>query len=178
MNNLKYALTTMLAVVSTWALHEFTHWITAEALGNDMIMTLNTCYPKSGEYIESWHATVISAAGPVVTLIQAIIFYYLLKRISNKSLFPFLLTCLYMRFLAGVMNFINPNDEGRVSVDLGLGKFTLSIIIVGILFYLTYNISKTMGLKAKQILITTLLIMLFSSIIILADQSLKLIILG
>ena len=178
MSSLKYVFTTMIAVSFTWTLHEFTHWITGELLGNNMIMTLNTCYPKSGHYIENWHSMVISAAGPTVTLIQAITFYYLLKIKPDKSLFPFLLTCLYMRFLAGVMNFINPNDEGRISIDLGLGKFTLSILIVGILFYLTYDISKTRGFNTKLISTTTLLIMLFSSLIILADQSLKLIILG
>ena len=167
----------MIVVSFTWTLHEFTHWITGELLGNDMIMTLNTCYSESGQYIKNWHSTVISAAGPIITLIQAITFYYLLKMKSNKSLFPFLLTCLYMRLLAGLMNFINPNDEGRISIDLGLGTFTLSILIVGILFYLTYDISRVRGFKTKLISITTLLIMVFSSIIILTDQTLQVIIL-
>jgi len=177
MNNFKNALITLVAVIFTWMLHEFAHWITGEFLGNDMIMTLNTSYSKGGQYIAHWHSTVVSAAGPMVTLIQAIIFYYILKIKSGTPLFPFLLTCLYMRLLAGVMNFINPNDEGRISMDLGLGTFTLSISIVSILFYLTYDISKTRGLKTKLIVTTTLLIMLFSSIIILADQALKVIIL-
>jgi len=177
MNDFKYVLTTMIAVTFTWTLHEFTHWVTGGLLGNGMIMTLNTCYSKSGQYIENWHSTVISAAGPIVTLIQAIIFYYLLKAKSGKSLFPFLLTCLYMRLLAGIMNFINPNDEARISLDLGLGTFTLSILVVGFLFYLTYDISKIRGFKAKLIVTTTLLIMLFSSILILSDQALKVIIL-
>ena len=82
-----------------------------------------------------------------------------------------------MRLLAGIMNFINPNDEGRISLDLGLGTFTLSILVVGFLFYLTYDISKIRGFKAKLIVTTTLLIMLFSSILILSDQALKVIIL-
>lgn len=177
MNTSKYVLITMIAVMFTWTLHEFFHWTAGELLGNDMIMTLNTCYPKSGQYLASWHATVISAAGPVITLIQAIIFYYLLKNKFSKFLFPFLLTCLYMRFLAGAMNFINPNDEGRISLDLGLGTFTLSIFMVGILSYLTYDISKKSGFKTKLIVTTTLLIMLFSSILILSDQAFNVIIL-
>ena len=169
----KYVLLTMVAVIFTWTLHEFSHWIAGELLGNEMVMTLKTGYPKSGEYIANWHATIISAAGPLMTLIQAIIIYYFLKIKSNKLLFPFLLTCLYMRFLAGAMNFINLNDEGRISADLGLGAFTLSILMVGILFYLTYTISKKKEYTTKLIVMTTLLIMLFSSIIILGDQVLK-----
>jgi hypothetical protein len=177
MNSYKYVLATLIAVTFTWTLHEFSHWITGELLSNDMIMTLNTCYSKSGQYIKNWHSIVISAAGPVVTIIQAFVFYYLLKFRSDKSLFPFLLTCLYMRLLAGIMNLINPNDEGKTSLDMGLGTFTLSILVVGILFYLTYDISKIRGFKTKLITTTTLLIILFSSIIILTDQTLKVIIL-
>lgn len=172
MINFKYVLAILVAVIFTWILHEFSHWTAGELLGNDMIMTLNGCYPKSGQYRENWHSTVISAAGPIVTLIQAIVFYSLLKVKSEKLLFPFLLTCLYMRFLAGVMNFINPNDEGRISTDLGLGVFTLSILMVGILFYLTYAASKAKGFQSKFVVSTILLIMLFSSVVILSDQAL------
>jgi hypothetical protein len=172
MTNFKYVLATLVAVIFTWILHEFSHWTAGELLGNDMVMTLNGCYPKSGQYLENRHATIVSAAGPIVTLIQAIVFYFLLKVKSEKLLFPFLLTCLYMRFLAGVMNFINPNDEGRISTDLGLGLFTLSILMVGVLFYLTYAASKAKGFRVKFVVSTILLIMLFSSVIILSDQAL------
>ena len=114
----KYTLITLLAVVFTWLFHEFMHWLTGEALGNKMVMTINSGYPESRQYVSSWHATVVSAAGPVATLVQAIVIYSLVKTRYNLVLFPFLLTCLYMRTIAGFLNFINPNDEGRVGVDL------------------------------------------------------------
>ncbi len=170
--NLDYVLITLAAVLFSWTLHEFAHWVTGEVLGNKMVMTLNTCYPESGSYTKEWHEMVISAAGPVLTIIQALVFYFLLSAGSVK-LFPFLLTCLYMRALAGAMNFINLNDEGRISSDLGLGTFTLSIGVVSLLFYLTYRISKSYKLTAKLIVATILLIMLFSSVVILSDQALK-----
>jgi len=168
-----YVLATLAAVVFTWLLHEFSHWATGGLLGDPMVMTLNACYPKSGGYTGSWHEAAISMAGPVVTLTEAVIFYWLLKRSPHKLLFPFLLTCFYMRLLAGVMNFINLNDEGRVSRWLGMGTFALPVVISGILFYLVYDIVKTRKFSAKLIVLTLLLIMLFSSIIILADQAFK-----
>lgn len=172
-----YVLVTLAAVIVTWLIHEFAHWSTGELLGNEMVMTLNTSYPKAGRYLKDWHATIISAAGPIITLIQAIIFYFLLRKDGDKLLFPFLLTCLYMRSIAGMMNFINLNDEGRISRDLGLGSFTLPVVIFGILFYLVYSISTAKKFGTKLITITTLLIMLFSSILILSNQSLKIIVL-
>jgi hypothetical protein len=173
----KYILVALMAVLITWVIHELAHWCTGELLGNQMVMTLNTAYPKAGKYSEEWHSTIISAAGPAITLIQALGFYFLLKRSSSNLLFPFLLTCLYMRSLAGVMNFINLNDEGRISKDLGLGSFVLPFLVFGILFYLVYSTTTTKEYRANFIAISVLLIMLFSSILILSDQAWKMIIL-
>ncbi len=169
----KYILYTFFAVLFTWLLHEFSHWLVGEILGNSMAMSLNGSYPESGKYINDWHKHIVSAAGPVITIIQAFICYYLLKSRKTLLLFPFLLTCLYMRTLAGGLNFINLNDEGRLSNDFGLGTFTLSILVIGVLFYLVYAIVKMRLISTRLIVSTVLLIMLFSSILILADQFLK-----
>jgi hypothetical protein len=175
--SVKYAAITFVAVGVTWLLHEFAHWAAGEALGNNMVMTLNACYPKNGQYAEFWQGTIVTLAGPLITLLQAIIFCFLLRAGASNSLFPFLLTCLYMRSLAGVMNFINLNDEGRLSRELGLGVFTLPILIVAILLYLVHDIKKRKGYSGNSILVTSLIIMLYSSILILSDQFLKILIL-
>ena len=75
-----------------------------------------------------------------------------------------------MRFLAGLMNFINVNDEGRVSQYLGIGTFTLSIIVSGLLFFMVYKISKKYSLNWKFQLGTYLIVMIASSILILSDM--------
>ena len=153
------------------------HWLTGEALGNNMVMTMNSSYPESRQYVSSWHATVVSAAGPIATLVQAIVIYSLIKTRHNLVLFPFLLTCLYMRTIAGFLNFINPNDEGRVGVDLGVGKFTLSILVVAFLFYLTYKAISNNGISRKKVIMTTLVVMFLSSVLVLFDQAVKITIL-
>ncbi len=171
---IKYLFICGTAVLFSWLLHEFAHWCAGEVLGNNMAMTLNTSYPESGNYVANSHEILVSAAGPIATLIQAFVVYTLFKRSSTNFLFPFLLTCLYMRVLAGALNTINLNDEGRISKALNIGTYTLSVIVVSILFYLTYKAVKWNRIKTKTVVITTVLIMLFSSIIILADQALKL----
>ena len=170
----RVVLVTAIAVLFTWMLHEFAHWLAGEALGNNMIMTFNTSYPATGRYLAASHDNIVSAAGPIVTLFQAVVFYFLLKKEKNRSLFPFLLTCLYMRTLAGVLNIINLNDEGRISKDLGLGAYTLPIVVVAILFYLVYSTAKRNSYTIKFMAGSVLLIMLISAVIILADQAMKL----
>lgn len=170
----KYVLTGILAVISTWLIHEFAHWLTSELLGHETAMYLNGTSAMGSEKPNDLHRNIISASGPVVTIIQGIVFFLILKnRGWNKLMYTLLFTAFYMRLLAGLMNVINSNDEGRISLYLGLGTFTLPIIVSGILFFLVYKISKKYNLDWKFQLATTLIIMVASSVLILADQFFK-----
>ncbi len=167
----KYILATVGAVIFTWILHEFTHWITSESLGYESIMKLNSVTANDGQERTDWHKVYISGSGPLITILQAIIVFLILRTKGwNKLLYPLLFTPLYMRLLAGAMNFVNPNDEGRISEFFGLGLFTLSIIVSGLLFLLVYKISNKYGLKSKFNTWTAIIIMVVSSILIMSDQ--------
>lgn len=167
----KYLFACIGAVLFTWIIHEFTHWITSESLGYESVLTLNKVSPIAGQKYTELDYIYVSATGPLITIIQAIIvFIFLIKRNWNKLVYPFLFTPLYMRLLAGGMNFINPNDEGRISEYFGLGVFTLSILVSMILFFLVYKISKEYRLSWKFNTWTTLIIIVVSSILVLSDQ--------
>ena len=169
--NGKYILAGIVAVIFTWVIHEFTHWFTSELLGYETIMRLNGTSPVAGENPTELHMAIISISAPIVTILQGLVIFMILKtRDWNKYLYPFLFTAFYMRFLAGLMNFINVNDEGRVSQYLGIGTFTMTIIISGLLFYTVYKISKKYSLTWKFQLTTYLTVMFASSFLILYDQ--------
>jgi hypothetical protein len=170
---LKYISVILIAVGATWVLHEFAHWLTGELLGNDMAMTLNGGYPVAGEHKEDWHKMPIDIAGPFITIIEALIVWLLIKKRNYILLFPFLATCFYMRLLAGGMNAINLNDEGRISNELGLGTYTIPVLVTTFLFILVYNVCRAKHLTSKLIAVTFLLIMIFSSVLILTDQAIK-----
>lgn len=167
----KYILICLLAVVLSWVLHEFAHWITGVALGYDMTMTLNATYPTNRKMNSEADQQIMSAAGPLFTLLQAVVIYILMKSKQRKLLYPFLFTCLYMRLLAMGLSFINPNDEARISKYLGIGTFTLPLIVSAFLFLLVYRISKQYSFSKKFNAINVGLVMLFSSILVLADQA-------
>jgi len=169
--NFKYVLATLAAVLFTWLLHEFAHWGTAEALGYTAFMSLNGTSFADYENITPWQHTIISAAGPMITLLQAVLIFVLLKYNRwNPYLYPLLFTAFYMRFLAGGMNFINPNDEGRISQFLGLGTYTIPLLVSVFLLYLVYRITKQHSLSWRFQAITLLWVMVFSAILILLDQ--------
>lgn len=177
-NGFRYAGVVLLTVLFSWGIHELAHWMMAEALGYDAVMTLNTVYLSSGEYEQTWHWMVVSAVGPLITMLQAwVVFRWLYKKNWQPNLYPLLLLTLYTRILAGFMNLFNLNDEGRISHALGIGDFTLSLLVSAFLAVLVYKVSKhhTPGWKFQ--VFTLVLIMLFSSILILGDQAGKIILL-
>jgi len=166
-----YILTVVISVILTWVIHEFTHWLTSESFGYETIMQLNGTSVIKAENPTELHAAIISISGPIVTVFQGLgIFVILRSRNWNKYLYPLLFTAFYMRFLAGLMNFINANDEGRVSEYLGIGTFTLPIIVSGLLFLMVYKISTKYSLNWKFQLGNYLIVMFVSTILILFDQ--------
>lgn len=167
----KYIIITAFAVLSSWLLHEFAHYLTGEALGYKMAMSLNQGYPVDGHYNRDLHYQLISAAGPLVTLIEALLVSLLMQRRRTVLPYPFLFICFYMRLLAAGMSFINPNDEARISKTAGIGAATLSIFVVALLFCLIYKTSKQYGFSKKFNWVNLGLVILFSSIIILNDQA-------
>jgi len=171
--NNQYIAIFAIAVFLSWTLHELAHWIVGECLGYTMGMTLNSGFPLSGQYAQNWHYQLISAGGPIFTLCEAILIFILMTKRKRILLYPFIFTCFYLRLLATIISFRNPNDEARISYALGIGKFTLPIISTIILFTLVYKISKSYGLSTKFNWANLGLVILFSSIIILTDMYFK-----
>jgi hypothetical protein len=71
------------------------------------------------------------------------------------------------------MNLIMANDEYRIGQFLGIGTFTLSIIISGLLLFMVYKISGKQKLNWKFQLWTTLVIISESSLLIFFDRVFK-----
>ncbi len=166
-----YTLAVVIAVIFSWIIHEFAHWLTSELLGYETIMRINGISPVNGKNVTDWHKVFISASGPIVTILQGLIAFTILKvETWNKYIYALLFTAFYMRLLAGLMNIINLNDEGRIGAFLEIGTFTLPLIVSGLLFYMVYKISKKFNLDWKFQLWTTLIVMIASSILILSDQ--------
>ena len=168
--NTKYILVTFFAVVASWILHELAHWAMGTMLDYEMSMTLNKTFPTAGKFNSDKHYQLVSAAGPLFTLIEATAVFFLLQRKKLILLYPFLFTCFYMRLFAAIISIRNPNDEARISRSIGLGTFTLPVIMVAILFLLIYITSLKNKLTLKFNFANLGMVILFSSIIILADQ--------
>ncbi|MEL7530953.1 MAG: hypothetical protein AAFN10_06585 [Bacteroidota bacterium] len=169
-----YVLVIFAVILGTWLVHEFAHWTMGEVLGHDSTMRLNGTSYLEPQNVSDSERSLVSAAGPIITIIQGLIIFLILRRQQwNKYLYSILFSAFFMRFLAGLMNFIKANDEGRISIFLGLGLFSLPILVAGLLFYWVYQTSKRHELGWRFQLGTSLWVLLASSLLIMADQFFK-----
>src|SRR5690606_12386300 len=130
----------------TFFLHELAHWATGEALGYSMQMSLNNARPADGTFVSSIDAALVSAAGPLLTLLQAVVAFLLIRRSGKPIIYPVLFIALFMRAVAMLVSLANPNDEARVSQLLGLGTWTLPALVVAGLLAMTWNASRSLRL--------------------------------
>lgn len=181
MNNqritIRYILGGIFAVMFTWGIHEFVHWLTAELMGYETIMRLNGTSTVGEKKPSDLQAAIISISAPIITLLQGLVFYiYLRSKGWNKYIYQLVFTTFYMRLFAGLLNFIEPNDEARVGQFLGIGTFTISIILSAVLFFMVYKVSSKYNLNWKFQLWTAIIILIASWTLILSDQFFKIII--
>lgn len=170
--NFSYVAVSFIAVFLTFFFHEGAHYIMGETLGYDMWMNLNSAGIKdNGTYNKAWENQLVSAAGPIFTIIQAIIFYLLIKKSKNLNWYPFLFVTALMRFFAAVISaFIMSNDEARISEWLGIGKMTLPVIVSLFLIILISKTTIEQKISWKFNLVTFLLISINITVLVYINQ--------
>jgi len=133
----------------TFALHEGGHWLAAALLGHEAYFGLNSAGAR-GAVSAADHA-LISAAGPVITLIQALVALWLVQARASAAAWVFLFWAAFMRLMATAVSLFNPNDEARISDWLGWGMWTLPVVVTGGLFVLLAIGSRRLGLSWKTL---------------------------
>jgi len=161
------ASTLLLVGAATFVIHEFFHWLAGTLLGYPMRITPNQVGPLTA--MLPVHHTVMSAAGPIVTYIQAAVGYALVIRRASLVGFAMVYMAFFMRLVAMGVSLFNPNDEARISHDLGLGFWTLPALVVGSLFILVYSSSRRMRITVREQLLCYFIASIVVTIFVGAD---------
>ncbi len=161
----------VLVFVITNLVHESFHWLAGAALGFEMRFGLNAVSYLSPT--EPWQRALADIAGPLVTIAQGVIAYVLFMRTGSQKIFAFLYAAFFMRLVAGLVSVMHPNDEARVSMFLGLGKWTLPILVAAGLLALVIKASRRLKLGWKDHLACYALASLTVSAIVALDRVLQ-----
>lgn len=169
--NIKLVIAIGILVFLSFFFHEAAHYIMGTLLGYDMTMTLNTVTLTEGSYTYNWERQLVSAAGPIFTVITACIFFYFLIKKDNIYVYILLFIAFTQRFLAAVTSLFSSNDEARISESLGIGKMTLPILVSLLLIGLLYKVASTYKYHWKFNLISFFIISFFIAALVFTDQT-------
>ena len=131
--------------IGTFFIHELAHWLTGVALGHDMIASPH--HVRATDPMSVRDQCLVSAAGPLITIAQGIVGYWLVSRRSSRLGFALLYMAFFMRLIANAVSVFNPNDEARISLLLGIGTWTLPLVVVAGLFVLLFAASRRLKLR-------------------------------
>ncbi|MGL6289612.1 MAG: hypothetical protein ACRC2H_02880 [Silanimonas sp.] len=134
--------------VATFLVHEFAHWLAGVMLGHEMVATLNSVTPLGP--VSTRDQLLITAAGPLVTVGQALVGFWLVQRSRSRLGFALVYMAFFMRLLATGISVIHPNDEATISQLLGLGTWTVPVVVVAALLGLLVIASRTLRLKLRD----------------------------
>ena len=134
----------------SYLFHEFGHWIIGEILGNDMIYSLNYVWPKEGHYINESHNLYVSIGGPAFTILLAIVSLIIIEKYSTIYAYPVLFFQFVIRFFSLVFGGFSQQDEARISLIIGLGTYTVGIIVLIILLLIVLRASYKLKIDLKH----------------------------
>ncbi len=166
-----YAGLLALVILGTFVIHEGAHWGAGTILGHQMSYGLNGSVPSAATSAGD-HA-LISIAGPLVTILQALIALYLVRTRRSLAAFAVLYAAAFMRVVAQGLSFILPNDEARVSDWLGIGFWTLPIVTASALVACTIWASRRLGASWRFNALAYLVASLTVSVIVGADMMIR-----
>jgi len=131
--------------------HEFGHWLVGTLLGDPMSMNLNFTWPTSGRYHENWHATASSIGGPAFSILMAAAAWLVVEKLGTPCAYPFLFFPLYCRAFSLLFGGFAQQDEANISARLGVGKYTVALIVCTVLLGLVWRGSKRLKLDSQAI---------------------------
>jgi hypothetical protein len=155
----------------TYGVHELAHWLAGLALGHDMTLRLNGVAPTTA--VPPLDAMLISIAGPAVTILQAGCAAGLAVRHRSLAAYGFLYWAAFMRFAATLVSLFHPNDEARVSSYLGLGAWTLPILVTVALVGVAWLASRALRLSVKTNVLAYLVVSVTTAAIVGLDAVLR-----
>ena len=134
----------------SYIFHEFGHWTIGEILGNSMTFSLNNVSPQSGQYIYSTHSLWVCLGGPVFTFLLALIFLLIIKIYKKAWAYPFVFFQFFSRFFSIVFGEFSIQDEAKISAIIGIGKYTIAISVILLLFFMIWRASYILKLNFKS----------------------------
>lgn len=136
-----------LVAVASYLVHEAAHWLVGATLGYPVSYGINSVIPGAAMTVTDH--LLMSAAGPAVTVVSALVAFVVAMRRDSLVAYAVLYFALFMRVIAAGVSVFNLNDEARISDLLGWGAWALPSIVILVLLIPTVIASRHLRLSWK-----------------------------
>jgi len=154
--------------MATYLIHEAAHWLVGRALGYPMSFGINSVRP--GSAMTAADHLLMSAAGPAVTILIALVAFVLVMRRESLTAYAVLYFALFMRVIAAGVSLLTLNDEARISDMLGWGPWALPSGVILVLLIPTVIASRHLRLSWKVNVLAYLVSSLVSGAVVGLDM--------
>ncbi len=115
-----------------------------------MTYSLNNVSPQGGHYIESNHRLWVVLGGQLYTILLALVILLIIKFYKTIWAYPFLFLQFFCRFFSLVFGEFSNQDEPKISIMMGLGKYTIAISVILPLLFIIWRGSYILKLNYKS----------------------------
>ncbi len=124
------------------------HGLAGKAMDYSVIVRSNHASVEGGVFRSATDALIMSAAGPLVTLVIALVAWPMARR-GSKLAAGVVFAALASRLIAAVVSLNYPNDEARISLALGFEKWTLFAVVIVSLAALTVSVLRRQSVDGR-----------------------------
>jgi len=133
----------------SYLFHEFGHWSMGELLGNPMVYSMNSVWPRDGHYLQESHNVYVSIGGPGFSVLQAVIALFIIEKWGTLYVYPLAFFPMFNRFFSDLFGGFRAQDEARIAALLSTGTYLVAIFVLAILLLIVIRCSYKLKIGAK-----------------------------
>jgi hypothetical protein len=154
--DMKFFLLFIPVAYASYLFHELGHWTVGEILGNRMVYSLNYVWAKEGYFAHASDQLYSSIGGPAFSILQSVFALLVIEKYKALYAYPFAFFPMYNRFFSLFLGGFSKQDEAWISATLGIGTYTVAIIVLVILLSIVIRCSYKLriGLKMNSYIFT------------------------
>ncbi len=134
---------------ATYLFHELGHWSVGEALGNQMVYSLNNVWPRDGHYIRDGQDLYILMGGPAFSILEAIVALAIIERFKFLYAYPLAFFPMFNRVFSLLFGGFSRQDEAKIAVLMNTGSYVVAIIVVAMLLAVVLRCSYKLGINLR-----------------------------
>jgi len=133
----------------SYLFHEFGHWSMGELLGNPMVYSMNSVWPRDGHYLQESHNVYVSIGGPGFSVLQAVIALFIIEKWGTLYVYPLAFFPMFSRFFSDFLGGFEKQDEAGMAAMMGTWKYLPAVIVLAILLAIIIRCSYRLNLDAR-----------------------------